>query len=314
MASSASLSVTVAHAIAYLTRGLSAICSQTAIARFELVLEANLMAHYAPSWVPSEPLRGSGRRCLTFSPNALPPRPIHNACASANVKWSEWINALGGVEFDLFVDPGCVSLRFANAQGAAGKFFTVWSEELAAEAKLKAQKAAAEARLRAHLEAQQLLEDDQDEEDALFARIAQEVRAPTFKTPTTDRFPHHLAVNVHVPARRSAVSPAISTHSRSSSCSSVSSSGFSFSSVDSYDSDTTVSSASSSSTAGSKQSRRERARQQRVYVDASKKEVTPYDGGKTTVLTGGVMLGAKATPAHRRTGSSAAVNWRALRA
>ncbi len=32
----------------------------------------------------------------------------------------------------------------------------------------------------------------------------------------------------------------------------------------------------------------------RVFVDSTKKEVTPYDGGKTTVLTGGVMLGALA--------------------
>jgi protein Tob/BTG len=31
-------------------------------------------------------------------------------------------------------------------------------------------------------------------------------------------------------------------------------------------------------------------------VDTSKKEVTPYDGGKTTVLTGGVMLGGAAKP------------------
>ena len=42
---------------------------------------------------------------------------------------------------------------------------------------------------------------------------------------------------------------------------------------------------------GFKLSRRERARQAKVFVDTSKTEVTPYDGGKTTVLTGGVMLG-----------------------
>ncbi|EIN13616.1 hypothetical protein PUNSTDRAFT_94796 [Punctularia strigosozonata HHB-11173 SS5] len=265
---STSLSVTVAHAISYLTRGLAASYSQASIARLQLVLEANLMAHYAPSWVPTEPLRGSGRRCFTLSPNALPPRPIHNACMSANVKWSDWIAALGGVEFDLFVDPGCVSVRFAGAQGAATKFFTVWSEEVDAEQKLQAQKAAAEARLRANLDAhaalrsrtfaQQLLQHDEDEENELFARIAQEVHEPTFKTPTVDRFPPTLSLN---------------------------------------------------------QSRRERARQQRVFIDSTRKEVTPYDGGKTTVLTGGVMLGAKpAASSHRKTGSSASASWRAIRA
>jgi protein Tob/BTG len=43
-----------------------------------------------------------------------------------------------------------------------------------------------------------------------------------------------------------------------------------------------------------KRSRRERARQARIFVDSSKNQVTPYEGGKTTVLTGGVMLGAPA--------------------
>lgn len=33
--------------------------------------------------------------------------------------------------------------------------------------------------------------------------------------------------------------------------------------------------------------------QSQVVIDVTKKEVTPYDGGKTTVLTGGVMLGCK---------------------
>ena len=34
----------------------------------------------------------------------------------------------------------------------------------------------------------------------------------------------------------------------------------------------------------------------RVVIDTNKKEVTNYDGGKTTVLTGGVMLGAPKKP------------------
>ncbi|KIJ45760.1 hypothetical protein M422DRAFT_251061, partial [Sphaerobolus stellatus SS14] len=37
-------------------------------------------------------------------------------------------------------------------------------------------------------------------------------------------------------------------------------------------------------------------------IDATKKQVTPYDGGKTTVLTGGVMLGRpSAAPQTPRT-------------
>jgi hypothetical protein len=41
-----------------------------------------------------------------------------------------------------------------------------------------------------------------------------------------------------------------------------------------------------------------RGSMRRVHIDASKTEVTPYDGGKTTVLTGGVMLGMKSIPAQ----------------
>lgn len=123
---SGALSVTIAQAIAYLTRPLIVRYSATAVIKLQLALEANLTSHFAPSWVPSEPLRGSGRRCLTLSPNALPPRPIYNACNGAQVEWSEWIALLGGIEFDLFIDPGCISVRFGNwDSGKVSKFFTV---------------------------------------------------------------------------------------------------------------------------------------------------------------------------------------------
>jgi hypothetical protein len=74
------------------------------------------------------------------------------------------------------------------------------------------------------------------------------------------------------PVYRRCVSP--SALSTDSSCSSRSSS---------YGSDL--------SSTSSGMSRRERARAQRAYVDTSRTEVTCYDEGKTTVLTGGVMLG-----------------------
>jgi len=54
-------------------------------------------------------------------------------------------------------------------------------------------------------------------------------------------------------------------------------------------------------------SRRERARTAKVFVDNSKNQVTNYDGGKTTVLTGGVMLGAGA-PAKSKSPTSSPVS------
>jgi len=54
-------------------------------------------------------------------------------------------------------------------------------------------------------------------------------------------------------------------------------------------------------------------------VDTSKTEVTPYDGGKTTVLTGGVMLGGLAKgPKSKKVAApsttSISNSWRSVRA
>lgn len=323
-----SLSVALAQAITYITRPLIANYSAVAIIKLQLALEANLTAQFASSWVPSEPLRGSGRRCLTLSPFGVPPRAIFTACKSAGVEWSQWIALLGNFEFDLFIDPGCVSVRFGNwDSGKVGKFFTIWSEdagkdeqkkallekEARLDAELKAQAAARAASAKpTKTYAQQLLEVDEDDE--LFALIADEIREPTWLTPILSEFPR-------VPAPDRASSPmstisTISSHSRSSS-----SSGYTFSSVESNASTSPVSSITSASPSQEspkfKLSRRERARQARVFIDASKTEVTNYDGGKTTVLTGGVMLGGGAKPkpvaAPKKVNSSTS-SWRSLRA
>ncbi|KZT19383.1 hypothetical protein NEOLEDRAFT_1102301 [Neolentinus lepideus HHB14362 ss-1] len=321
---SMTLSVTVAHVVTYLTHSLIARIPASTILKLQACLETNLSTHFAPTWDPSNPVRGSGRRCLTLSPHCVPPRPVYAACIAADVDWSVWIKALGNIEFDLFVDPGSVSVRFGQ-WGMSSKLFTVWCDqpEEEEEAKLYAQlRAQATARLTAALTArqekqespktlaQQLLEEDQEEiDDEIFAMLADETREPTWLTPILDQFPD-------------SVSP-VSTHSRSSSCSSHSeSSGFSFSSASS---ETSVSTASNleRKTVGVEpklMSRRERARQARVFIDKNRKEVTSYEGGRTTVLTGGVMLGApankvKATQAPKVTKVSAPISpisWRRI--
>jgi len=331
MASSATtVSVAVAHAIAYLTRPLILSQSATTIIKLQLILEANLTALFTPSWVPKEPLRGSGRRCLTLSPNCLPPRVVYAACLAAGIQWFDWIALLGGREFDFFVDPGRIAVRY----GKGGKLLTIWSDEPthatnaestsmvneeAIQAQLRDQAAArAKVQISACLErktlAQQLLEEDTEEEDQLFAMIADEVSAPTWMTPVLDKFP--------APPRSISPLSAISSHSRSSSCSSNSSSGLSFASAESIDSLASMTTFSSTSSKPAvekdqefKMSRRERARQAKVFVDTSKTEVTPYDGGKTTVLTGGVMLGGAPKPARKITPAAikTTTSWRAIR-
>ncbi|KAI0050647.1 hypothetical protein FA95DRAFT_1535872, partial [Auriscalpium vulgare] len=195
------LAITVAQTIAYITRPLMMRYPAATILKLRLALEANLTAHYAPSWVPTEPLRGSGRRCLTLSPASIPPRPIYSACVAAKVQWSEWIALLGGLEFDLFVDPGCVSVRFSQLSRQQSQIITIWSaapaqeeakaqvddmsRELALQAQIRAQAAARRA---PPTLAQRLLQDDEDE-DELFAAIADEMREPTWMTPVLSKFP-----------------------------------------------------------------------------------------------------------------------------
>lgn len=324
LSSSSSLSVTIAHAISFLTRPLIVSYSATTIIKLQLILEANLTAFYAPSWVVKEPLRNSGRRCLTLSPHCIPPRAVYSACIATGVQWFDWIVLLGGREFDFFVDPGYISMRFGKKGIPETQLITIWADEVPSpvvptrksrafacdesviQAAIQAQQDARSAASKSL--AQQLLEDDTEDDERLFAMIADEVKAPTWMTPVVAKFP--------VSIQSSSPLSSLSDHSRSSSRSSNSSSGFSFNSATSLSTATSVSNVSGK--AEPKQSRRERARQARVFVDTTKTEVTPYDGGKTTVLTGGVMLGGAPT-ANRskkaaRPATASSDSWRAVRA
>jgi protein Tob/BTG len=276
MSATSNLSTTLAQAIAYLTRPLTITHPAATINKLQSVLEANLTALFAPTWTPKEPLRGSGQRCLTLSPNCLPPRAIYTACLASKVHWFDWIASLGGREFDFHVDPGCISVRF----GRGTKIITIWADEPIAKAVSVARHTPFSLlpnNSRSKTLAQQLWENDRTEDEELFALIADEINAPTWMTPTNKRFP--------APARSESPLSAISTDSCSSYCSSDLCSCFSATS-------TSTLSSKKSSKQSSRLTRREKATQARVFVDTSKTEVTPYDGGKTTVLTGGVMLGA----------------------
>lgn len=298
--SASSLSVTLTHAVAFLVRPLASCYDAVAIQELQAALKANLTAVYADNWDPAQPLRGTGRRCLTLSPFGLPPRAVYNACVAAQIQWADWIRALGGVEFDLFIDPGLVSFRALT--GSKSKITTVWSEELEAQAQMEALKQLQrQTKLRIantseKTFAQMVIEQDDEDDEILFSMIAEEVRAPTWMTPLLSQFPD-------VPSAPQLVVPSRSSSRSSMRSSTLSSSDESIDSYGSVSSVTSLSSFGSSTKAPSKASRRERARQARVFIDTTKVDVTPYDGGKTTVLTGGVMLGAPAgkRPSHKRT-------------
>jgi len=272
---SSSLTATLAQALTFLTRPLCGPYPSTTVMKLQLILEANLTALYAPSWDIHDPLRGSGRRCLTLAPTGLPPRPFYSACIATGVQWPDWIALLGGHEFDFFVDPGCVSVRYKNPSGTS-TLVTVWANEIPSPSPVASFRSTKTL-------AQQLLEYD-NEEDEIFDLIRNEVHGKHWLAPP---------VNTSIPIRTPSPFSAISAHSRCSSRSSNSSSGLSLSSVET--SSPGSSPLSKAHSQEHRQSRRERARQSRIVIDKSKIDVTPYDGGNTTVLTGGVMLGGGAT-------------------
>jgi len=276
IASPLNLSLAVAHAVSFLIRPLIVSHPANVVTRLQLSLEANLTALYAPTWLVNDPSHGSHSRSLSLSPHCLPPRPIYSACIAAGVQWFDWISLLGNQEFDLLVNPGCVALRYRQ-EPSDGNLFLVWSDQPTSPS-ARVCPGPIDIRARSKTLAQQLLEDDLEFDDQVFAMIADEINAPTWTTP----------VNVHFSESYRPLSPIF--HSRCSSRSSDSSSGSSYTS--SQSSLTSLSSASTSPSQGHKQFRRERVRPPRVFVDTSKNAVTPYDGGRTTVLTGGVMLGA----------------------
>lgn len=256
----------VTNAVSFLIRPLlnpTPAYANDVILKLTTNLEVNMTALYEESWDDQDPLWGAGHRCLTLSPNCLPPQVIYSACMASGVQWFDWIGRFGIREFELFVDPGCVTIRHTTGE-RAGIFETVWTDgrpSLLTTYTFELHNG--------KTIAQQLIE--RDAADDVFDLIDQ-------AHDECQTLHHHFI-------RPSTPLSALSAHSRCSSRSSNSSSGLSLSSVD-------VSSPACSPARGS---RRDRARQVRVIVDTSKNEVTPYDNGKTTVLTGGVMLGGAPT-------------------
>ncbi|KAG6910598.1 hypothetical protein DXG01_009549 [Tephrocybe rancida] len=298
---SANLSLTVNQAIAFLTLPLTNhIIGEFALRKLKLDLMTNLTALYAPTWRVENPLHKSGNRRLSLSPMTLPPQPIYDVCISAGLQWYEWMSALGNVGLDLYVDPGCVTVCYHNDNTerkiVGGKYITIWVDAPLPTIQLFAPTP----KVVSKTFAQKVLEDEHEDADHLFRMIAHETRIAA--TP----------IHVHFPTSTRPRSPlsSVSEHSRSSSRSSNSSSTFS-----SDASSTTSLSSAASMTSIPKQSRREKARQARVFVDRSKNAVTPYDGGKTTVLTGGVMLGGARYAAPKpsnatRLATVTATSWR----
>ncbi|KAH7104149.1 hypothetical protein BKA62DRAFT_615082 [Auriculariales sp. MPI-PUGE-AT-0066] len=104
------LTIALSHAISFLTKPLAVSISAKTVEHLRQQLEVKLREEFAPTWHPDQPQRGSNTRCMTLSPARLPPRTLLAACFAARLPWSQWMQALGNAEFDLFIDPGSVSV------------------------------------------------------------------------------------------------------------------------------------------------------------------------------------------------------------
>ncbi|PPQ84976.1 hypothetical protein CVT25_010529 [Psilocybe cyanescens] len=338
MSSIQSLSVplSVDRAISFLTRPLILTQTPSLVSGIQTVLRATLGACYNPLL--------HSTLTLKLSAKTLPPRPILAACFTSGMYWVEWMQLLGGREFDLVIEAQSVKVVY---HGAYPQTVVVWSEVIPAPARptriahlhfdepqvpisklgqqsvmqatLLATVDSAVARAKTRTVAQQLLESEREEQEAdeILAMISK--CAITTPTPTSERFtidPPKLIMSISTTSFPSPLSsPELASSPDSSRPSSRSStfSTFSFSSDD----DESISSASSFSSfdffastkpsstfAASTKTFNEHApafvpRQKRapqVFVDNKKKDVTKYlyQGGVSTVLTGGVMLGAAA--------------------
>ena len=324
----------ISHAINFLTRPLILTQEPDMIYSLQIILHSTLHAVYSASRTP--------RLVLSFSSSSLPPRPIYAACIASGFQWHEWISLLGSRDFDLVIEPHSTSLTYV---GPNPRTIIVWSEPLSPiqrpllsrlnfrdlqvpisklgqqslmQASLKATLASAQPRTNTRTLAQQLLESDHKQEaDEIFAMISK--TAIISPTPTREKFFIDIPVNAFPSPLSSpeVISPATSRPSSRSSTFSA----LSFSDTESMTSASSTSSSKSNSPSSTKP--RHTAtfvpRPARVFIDNDKKNVTKYlyQGGVSTVLTGGVMLGGSASAKNQATksqstnkNSSSASSWR----
>lgn len=314
------LTIALSHAISFLTKPLVASVAVKTVDLLRQQLEVKLREEFASTWHPDQPQRGSNARCMTLSPARLPPRALLAACFAARFPWSQWMQALGNVEFTLYIDPGSVSLLRRGEKAHR----IVWSSST-------------------HSGAYDAKRDDDELEEVLDIINRKVIVSDSWLSPTSPTFP-----KTAVPATAMAAASRLDTAFIRSRCASRLSHS-SGSDDGAYDSDAfsappslvgSASMSSVSSRAGSpapgsssrssgkyvpparrgvafptQQSSRtpprpqvakrnssgsssdeavlRTPREENVVVDPSKAKLTVY-AGKTTVMSGGVMMGRRA--------------------
>jgi hypothetical protein len=283
------LAQTVQQAVAFLTAPL--LDTTYPIHSIDLVqrsLACSLTTRYtvAGHW-DTRPEVGFEGRAIRLSPATPPPTFIARACEAGGINWADWLFLLNGgkgLDLDIFVDPGVVSVQFRKYGCPPTEMFPVW-------------------RLQNQASIKELLALDNDDE--IFDLINQKIHSPSWVSTWTQRSeypvaahkaPSYMPSTVMVP--KLAPVPASARtgfHSRSSSSSSVNSRSSNSSGSPQY-STYSLSSDDSDASLNWRQKAPKLDCQKRrpapPQVDPSKASVTAYDGGKTLVASGGVTLGS----------------------
>ncbi|KAF6752432.1 hypothetical protein DFP72DRAFT_453316 [Ephemerocybe angulata] len=293
-----SIPSSIYQAVSFITRPLSLVRSPAFMHSFQTALRTvfNTALEASPN----------KRLVLTFT-SSNPPPIIAGVSSAVGIQWAEWIESSGQREFDLIIDSNSVIARYpATESGAAPQTVTIWKTP-----ELNASKRSLLARLsradvaqvpirkfgqraagkpspvsrpspislpsasltpRSSSFAQQLRYADDESEEELFAMISKtSIISPT---PTKERFIAAPISPISSPepsessrpsSRTSTYSTCFSDEGSLSSASSVS--------IESFDIPETCEAS--------------------VYIDTSKRDKTKYlyQGGVSSTLTGGVMLG-----------------------
>lgn len=281
------LAQTVQQAVAFLTAPL--LDTTYPIHSIDLVqrsLICSLTTRYtvAGHW-ETRPEVGFEGRAIRLSPATPPPTFIARACEAGGINWADWLFLLNGgkgLDLDLFVDPGVISVQFRKYGCPPTEMFSVWQLQKASTKELLAF----------------------DNDDEIFDLINQKIHSPSWVSTWTQRSeytaahkaPSYVPSTVMVP--RLAPVPASARtgfHSRTSSSSSVNSRSSNSSGSPQY----SIYSLSSDDSEGPLSWRQkvpkpdcQKRRPSPTQADSGKVSVTAYDGGKTLVASGGVTLGS----------------------
>jgi hypothetical protein len=299
------LAQTVQQAVAFLTAPLlDTTYPIHSIDILQRSLTSSLTTRYtvAGHW-DSHPEIGFESRAIRLSPAAPPPTFIARACEAAAISWADWLYLLNGgkgLDLDIFVDPGVVSVQFRKYGCPPTDMFPVWQFQKVHNLIHPSQSGSLTTLEQPST--QELLAFDNDDE--IFDLINQKIHSPSWVSTWTQKGEHPAACKApsYMPSTlmvpKLAPVPASARggfHSRSSSSSSFTSRSSNSSGSPQY----STYSLSSDESEGALNWRQKapkpdcnNRRPTPPQVDASKASVTAYDGGKTLVASGGVTLGS----------------------